>query len=498
MPTDNISNDLSGFEITKSLLVSGAPLMFRGFAMAVQVSGQSFLLARDSEETLAKYTAYSAWETLIFIVIFESLQAINTKIAAIDAITDEADKKAVGRIFLQGIIFSGGLFTFSAIASLAAPTVFQLSGESDEVVAGSRSYFLIALLYYLFDTLYRSHVRLMIGLGKQNSTVCADLSEGVLNLGFTAFFVFGINNTPKMGVNGAALGYAVAAVLTMIGYHFYLRRRADLTDYGFFQLQSPLIDRPVLKEMTLNGVCWSANSLLKYSVSALMILILGQYGNNTLAALAPSQAYALFLTYILDGFSEIPISKISAITASDDSSGLIKRVALTAVGISFGFSMLIGALAFIFSQNIVNWFLASSDTSCNDTCVLAEHFLKIQIAAQILLNAGNMSAYSLIATGKKQFPTGVTIGAIFILNIAALMLTKFALKQSAPVVNATQLIGFLVACVLNTAHLYCSNNTEHVVIPQRPFSAAVNRLTSFFSNANENTQEQAPSNVLAI
>ena len=154
-----------------TLAKNSAPLIARGFMMALQLSVKRAILGRKDENLLADYSYIAALEGLIFLLVYGSFTIINAKISQTHA-QIESDQKAgrktdpteVGALYQQGVMLGFFLMVPAGLIASLAPTGFRLLDFPDSLVQESKTYFAYGFASYFFDMLYRTQKRAMIGL----------------------------------------------------------------------------------------------------------------------------------------------------------------------------------------------------------------------------------------------------------------------------------------------------------------------------------------------
>ena len=432
-----------------TLAKNSAPLIARGFMMALQLSAKRAILGRKDENLLADYSYIAALEGLIFLLVYGSFTIINAKISQTHA-QIESDQKArretdpteVGALYQQGVVLGFFLMVPAGLIASLAPTGFRLLDFPESLVQESKTYFAYGFASYFFDMLYRTQTRAMIGLSKPSFSLIADSGEAVLDVAFTYLFVNGALGFPEVGIAGAAIAYAIAAAITALSSFTYLNYFSpDLKQYALFEKKHAL-DFSVALKMIVGGL----HIGFSWAIEAITLVLLTYYckfsGPAAQVGIQVAASYSYFLGFCVSGLAEAASIMVGNHVGSDPQRARIIGDRTFEMNIALTSLCFIGIC--LNANAVARLFLSPNN---QDEISKIVPFLRFQSVIEILSSIRNTGLNILPSCNDTQYSFFLTIAFLFVLNSAIATVSRFLLDVPGEGVYGTQILGYALAAV---------------------------------------------------
>jgi putative MATE family efflux protein len=216
-------------------------------------------------------------------------------------------------MFLIGLVSVAAALSIALLAPTLANGLAGNSGVADRLAAFLR----IAAMGIVFETASLGLGAVCVGLGRTRILLGATAVLVVTNLTLDSVLIFGRLGFPALGIEGAAIGSAVAEVAAFAVLAVYFLRNLDIrplrgrtTDDG---LTRSLIDTawPVSLEQALDTARW-----------LFFFLVMAHLGEEALAA--SSIVYACYAVFTIPavGFAETACSVVSRLVGRRETAGI--------------------------------------------------------------------------------------------------------------------------------------------------------------------------------
>jgi putative MATE family efflux protein len=267
-------------------------------------------------------------------------------------------KKILSNSFFASIIFC---LTISAIALLFRHQLMEWVNVPDEIHDMALSYLTIMIATLVFQFFVNWMTAMLRGLGDAITVVKILIMLTVFNVTLVPLFIMGFGPVPPLGVSGAAIGTALAALLTgIIGYIYLLRHNPYINMHGW----DYSFDWHIIREVFVIGVPASLQMLV-VSLSGIFILsLVNSFGTDVTAAFGIGMQ--------VDMLATIPVMSIGIAATSIAGQNLgaqkIERVFETlrmAIFFALAISLVCTLALAIFSNQIGAIFLKESAQHAN-------------------------------------------------------------------------------------------------------------------------------------
>lgn len=482
------------FSESASQAKGALPYVMRSLIMVIQVSGKPLVVAQDGESSLEQYTAFLVVESLVY-VVYEALQSVVNRVANVNG-TDNEEAK-IRNIFRQGAILSGALWALgSGLGLLAAPILKEMD-YPDSITKDALPYFGVISATIFFDLVYRLQAKILIGRGLKWPVFATEVLQCTTDLGLCAYFLLGSLN---LGVMGAAYSYLAAAFLSAVAITLFMRLSPKVNYLELGRCESPCIDTKELLTLVKSSGAWGANSLAKCVYMTALVFCLGAESRKLLGAAAPALAYSTLVSFATDGGSEEVSVRISDEMGelSDDSAHKIRRTGFVGLWNSSILNLLVAIPVLIFAEPIAQLYLKDHRDTCDEQCIEAVNFLRMQVPIQAFLVASNMLGYSGLCVGWLRFVAGFTAVSQLLVSLPLLLLSQKVFDFSPEMTFGSQGVSLLFLTALfsiawSRLTLQDLNKTENNDTPLLQTGAEAESVLSgahMFAEGNERVDDQ--------
>lgn len=444
-----------GMESPERLLSRTAlPLILRGIVIAAfQHLGKRAIFAKADESFLSTYAIYSAIEGFIFIFVFRGLRIVSATVSHVHAkeknsvANNPFNPAEMGVVYRQGLLFGCVLMIPTALLCVSALFIFRWTNQPDAVLTGCIAYFSWGFLSYFFDMVYRSRGRVDIGMSNTVPILIGDVSESVLDVGFTYLFVNGKYGFPKMGVTGGAVAYAIAAGMTALGYNLHSYWNAEDERYQFYHFSwRELKDTfflPEFKKMVKGGFHIAFKYSILYITLMLTTFLCGFSGAGALVGLQAAGAYGYLVTLPIAGLSEAASVVIGQLFKNNWDQA--KNIGNWIITIACAFSCVCAAVLFVFMNAIAKLFV--DEALHEKDFQLVKQFLCIQAGMEIVNSIGNTGASVLVGFLETKYPFVLSLIFIFVLNSVLALTIYYGFQHDAASMYGIQMLGLFLNAI---------------------------------------------------
>jgi putative MATE family efflux protein len=216
----------------------------------------------------------------------------------------------IGKIFNQGaylLALSALLMIFVLVLLVPGITAQVLVSESIHITVNN--YLQIASYALFFQSINLALSAFYVGISKTRILLGAALVLAVTNITLDYLLIFGQLGLPELGIKGAAIATLTAEIATFLFLFLDVIKKRYHRIYGLFQFDK--WNAELTRHLLFISMPVSLDALIDMAKWLLLILIIEQLGENTLAsANIIFSCYALFLIPV-ESFSETICSMVS-------------------------------------------------------------------------------------------------------------------------------------------------------------------------------------------
>lgn len=471
-------------EASLQLFSSSSWLLLRSGSIIAQIVAKRMILSRQDQDLLVAFSGIAGLEDFIFILTFESLGYVSTRVGQTAGELPFNPAK-IGALFRSGLLFAVGLIGMTGVFCLSAPLIYRFAQQPDIVIESSGPYFRVAFFAYLFDSFYRAEVRMMIGLSKLIPPLIADIAEGALDIILTYFFVMKL----EMGVRGSALAYALSAAITFMGFTTYLFLRSDLKQYELFHFSKGISD---CQKIIYKGLQLGCGATVEYAAQFLITFYCGLSGPAALLGMQAAFVSGLAVSFPVSAISEAgSVKTANYFERKNQAYRLFGNMTLT---FSATYSLFCFFVLNYFSASFAGLFINNQQPSKETKAYFQEiiHFIRIQSGIELLNSVKTASASVLSSCNEVGFSFSVSLAFIFFLNSMLATVTQFAFKQEAITTYGIQLIGFVFSAMAIVTAWHQQNKN-----PCNSFMQGFKKASAYLNGFWEKTpkmQSESPRN----
>lgn len=273
------------------------PLIFAGMIGGLVYFFLSLFLSKLGSETLAAGSLVSWLYSILVVISFGILGAINILISHLFG---QKRLESIVQVVRDALLLSLLLSVPAFILFWNMDTIFIYLGQSLSVVKLALP-FLHALAfafvpYFIFTALIES----LIGLGHTRAVIFFTFLTVSLSIYFSYLLIFGSTYIPQLGISGAGWGIALSYTVTLGFLILYLFLNQTYTRYflAIFNLKSC----KYLSELFKIGIPLGLMYCVEVGYFFALTIIIGRYGHELLAA---NQVAMQFLGPLIGGIFSI-------------------------------------------------------------------------------------------------------------------------------------------------------------------------------------------------
>lgn len=292
-----------------------------------------------------------------------------------------------GKIFWHGVYFLIALAAvLVAVSELFSPALMSRMVSSDLILASSLSYIrwrTLGLFFAFVTAMFRAFY---IGTTQTKTLTLNSIVMVLANVMFNWVLIFGKLGLPALGIAGAAIGSAMAELVSLIFFIAYTRIRTDRVRYGLDRIAR--FDRQELKGMLSLSVWTMVEAFLSVATWLIFFLYVEHLGERSLAVSNIVRNVSGIIWVFLMAFSSTGSTLVSNMIGEglqDNVPRLVGKVIIMAYGT---IAILLVCFA-IFPRQVIGIFTDMQDivdATIPAMLVMASSYL-INIPANICFNA---------------------------------------------------------------------------------------------------------------
>lgn len=247
----------------------------------------------------------------------------------------EADYKATGKIFWNGLYFVLGLSgVIILLSELFTPWMMKFMVSSTAIYDAALSYVrwrLPGMIFAFMTAMFRAFY---VGTTQTKTLTLNSIVMVLSNVVFNYILIFGKLGCPALGITGAAIGSSLAELVSLIFFGAYTRFRCDRKKYGLDK--AARFDMAELKGMM--PVCtWTMiQHTISISTWLIFFLYIEHLGERALAISNITRGVSGLIWVVLQAFSSTCSTLVSNMIGEghqDKVMSLVKRILKLSYGI---------------------------------------------------------------------------------------------------------------------------------------------------------------------
>lgn len=349
------------------------------------------------------------------------------------------NEKEVRRNASAGIFFLMLLGVIVSIISIAVSyPVFKFGvAVPEEILDLTLQYFRIYAIGLVFQFGYNIFSSILRALGDSFATLLFLIISSVINVALDLFFVAGLG----MGVIGAAVATDIAQVCSFVAAYFYMIRKYKIFK---FKLNEYKWDSDAVKKAVTIGMPISIQLVIVSLGLTFIQRAVNEFGKSMTASFTVGNRIEQYINLPCNALQ----TTLATYTGQNIGAGKMDRVkkgAKQAVLISFGVTVVISAVIWIFSGQIANMFSLSPEAL--EYCL--PHIKTVAIINIIL--STYIPLFGLYqGMGHSFFPTIVATCALGV-RVLIVYLLRYSPYFGHTIIWWNGLFGFGIGCTITWA-----------------------------------------------
>ncbi|MFI5452905.1 MATE family efflux transporter [Pedobacter sp. UC225_61] len=401
-------NPLLEGPILQSLLKLTIPIIFLQLLQAAYQLIDAFWVGRLGGNAVAAVSVTTPF-VFLSIAIGAGLAIAGSVLVAqyVGARNQAMVNHVAGQTLLLVLLIS---ICLGALGFVFAPNLLRLMKVSDAVFDGALGFMRFSFIGLVFNFQFIMFTAFMRGVGNPTVPIYIIVGSVALNFALDPLFIFGWKGVAGSGVMGAAMAtLSTQALATVVSLAILFRGKRGIK----LRLANLIPDFTYIKKAFFLGLPSSIEQSVRGLGVTLMTFLIATHGTLSLASYGVGANVLQVVMIMGMGFSQA----ISTLVAQNIGAGKVTRAArigrLGAI-ISFWCLSVIGLVVFIFSKQVVSFFVPEDAAVISGTSVflriiaLSWGFLGVQLAfTGVLKGSGNMVTSMILALVSQfvfQFP----------------------------------------------------------------------------------------------
>ncbi|MHB8158430.1 MAG: MATE family efflux transporter [Desulfocucumaceae bacterium] len=407
----NPKQQLFGSEpVWRSMLVFLVPLILSNGLQSVGQLVGSIVVGRWLG--VAALAAISAFFPLFFLLVSFTIGiGAGSSILigqAYGARNEERMKAVVGTTltftFLLSLVLAliGGIFTWD---------ILSLMGTPANIIAVSVHYARILFLSLPVMFLYFAYTTFMRGTGDSRTPFYSLIVSTALNLFLLPFLIFGWLGLPEFGIYGAAYASVIATVITFVLMIIYLSKTNHPLQFDASVRQHLRIDPGLLKLLLRLGIPSSISMILVSLSEIAVITFVNRFGSDATAAYGAVNQVASYVQMPAVSLG-MAVSIFASQSIGANRLDRLKDVVRAGVLLNYVICGTLITLVYLFSQDILSWFITSKNT-----LNIAHSLLMITLWSYLIFGHAQIFNATMRASGTVLWPTVFSVVSIWCVEV---------------------------------------------------------------------------------
>nr|WP_274376917.1 MATE family efflux transporter [Desulforamulus reducens] len=327
---------------------------------------------------------------------------------AYGARNEERMKAVVGTTltftFLLGLTLTliGGIFTRD---------ILNLMGTPANIIDTSVHYARILFWSMPVMFLYFAYTTFMRGTGDSKTPFYTLIVSTILDLGLLPFLIFGWLGVPKFGLYGAAYASVASTAITFVLMLIYLNKTNHPLQFDASVRQHLRIDFGLLKLLLRLGIPSSINMILVSLSEIAVITFVNRFGSDATAAYGAVNQVVSYVQMPAISLG-IAVSIFASQSIGANRLDRLKDVIRAGVLLNYFIGGIIVLLVYLFSQDILSWFLTSKNT-----LQIAHSLLIITLWSYLVFGHAQIITATMRASGTVLWPTVFSVLSIWCVEV---------------------------------------------------------------------------------
>jgi len=402
--------------IFKSLISLSIPIILANLFQVMYQMTDSFWLGRLGSAALASVSICSP---VIFLTVALGIGfaiAGSTLVAQYFGAKDHHMVSHSAAQTLLMITFTS--LIFSTLGFIFAPKILYFMGANSEIFPSALGFLRVSFLAIIFNFSFFMFQSIMRGIGRPQIPVIIVIGTVLLNFFLDPLFIFGWKSVPAFGVLGAVMATIITqGIAAIIGLSILLGGK-----YGIhLKIKDFIPDFKFIKKSFLIGLPASIEQSSRNLAMAFMISLVAGFGTTAVASYGAGSNIIQVAIFIGMGLAVANGTLVGQNIGANQIEEAIKVSKLSAV-ISFVILSFLGIVVFIFSNNLVSFFIP------NDTSVIQSGSIFIKIVALSFGFIGLHMSFSNVfsAAGLTRIPMFLTVSSQWLFQIPlSFILSKY-------------------------------------------------------------------------
>jgi len=257
---------------------------------------------------------------------------------------DTANKVASTAIY-SGISIGAVVILFSVIF---LEPILKQAGAIESVMPYAITYTRIYIVFSIFNVFNVTMNNIVSSEGAAKTAMCALMAGAVLNMILDPVFIYALN----LGVAGAAIATAISQIVSTLVYLYYIFRKKSVFS---FSIKECCFAKEIMSEILKIGIPTLIFQLLTSLSISMINSAAKEYGGSALAAMGPVTKIMSMGTLIVFGFLK-GFQPIAGFSCGAKKFDRLREAIKTAILWSTAFCVIFGAIAAVFSTQIVSLF----------------------------------------------------------------------------------------------------------------------------------------------
>ena len=257
---------------------------------------------------------------------------------------DTANKVASTAIY-SGISIGAVVILFSVIF---LEPILKQAGAIESVMPYAITYTRIYIVFSIFNVFNVTMNNIVSSEGAAKTAMCALMAGAVLNVILDPVFIYALN----LGVAGAAIATAISQIVSTLVYLCYILRKKSVFS---FSIKECCFAKEIMSEILKIGIPTLIFQLLTSLSISMINSAAKEYGGSALAAMGPVTKIMSMGTLIVFGFLK-GFQPIAGFSYGAKKFDRLREAIKTAILWSTAFCVIFGAIAAVFSTQIVSLF----------------------------------------------------------------------------------------------------------------------------------------------
>lgn len=202
---------------------------------------------------------------------------------AVGHINDKTQYRLLAKLLSNAYLINMVVTVLLMLLMYVLSFFFNRMGQTPEVAALAKPYFITLLLSMLPLSLFFTNKQFAEGLGDTKNAMYVTLVANVLNILLNYVLIFGKWGFPEMGMLGAGVATLIARVFMALGFYAVFKRRSVFSPITQF-VNLKVADIPTLRTLFFLGLPISVQMLLEVGAFGLSGIMAGWIGVISLAS----------------------------------------------------------------------------------------------------------------------------------------------------------------------------------------------------------------------